>query len=127
MKHIKLFENYTRNYIRVVPRDFFNEAKLLKCMGVLALAISDYKLPENIKIEINESGKPFEILLNEEFDLLVVSNYEVKINGEEYIVGTSYNSKSNFPFKVVDDEEILIFDENGKFTLDFIERFTSKD
>ena len=46
------------NYSRVIPRDFFNEAKLLKCMGLLALKVLDNMTPNGIKILIEESGAP---------------------------------------------------------------------
>lgn len=123
-RNIKLFESYSNSYKRVIPRDFFNEAKLLKCMGVLALAVLDHKTPENIEIKIDENDEAFDIVLDEMFNLICVSNYEVQINGEYYTVGTTYNSKSNFPFYViVEDEEVEIFDDNGKFSNDFIEKF----
>ena len=124
-RHVKLFENYSRNYTRVIPRDFFNEAKLLKCMGILALAVLDGQIPQNIDITIDENGDPFNILLDDTWSLLYVSNYDVEINGEIYMVGTRYNSKGNFPFYVLaDDEEIEILDNNGKFSREFIEKFT---
>lgn len=120
----KVNENRNHNYMRVIPRDFFNESKLLKCMGFLELAILDRKLPEGINIEIEDSGDPFEIYLDEIWGILSVSNYPVTVNGETYQFGTTYNSKSNFPFVVIkDDIDIEVFDENGKFTQDFIESF----
>ncbi len=124
-RNIKLFEDYSDNYRRVIPRDFFNEAKLLKCMGILALAVLDNTVPENISIKIDENGESFDIILDNMYNLLRVSNYNVEINGEFYLVGTTYNSKGNFPFYViVDEEEVEILDNNGKFSNDFITRFT---
>ena len=125
-KNIKLFEQYNNQYQRVVPRDFFNEAKLLKCMGVLALSVLDNTTPDGIDIVIEESGDPFDIVLDEMWGLLMVSNYRVSINDEVYMIGTRYNSKSNFPFVVVyDDTEYEIFNEQGKFSSEFIDLFTS--
>jgi hypothetical protein len=125
-KRIKLFESYSNSYQREIPRDFFNEAKLLKCMGVLALKILDDLTPEGIVIEIPETGQPFEIERQEEHDGLCVSNYTVEVNGEEYLVYSKYNSKSNFPLYIVDDEynEAEVFDEKGNFSEDFIEMFS---
>ena len=123
-RNIKLFESYNSSYNRVIPRDFFNEGKLLKCMGVLALSILDNKTPDGIEIHIDGSGEAFDIVLDQEWSILEVINYNVTINGEEYRVGTTYNSKDNFPlYVIVDDVEILVFDENGKFSDEFIETF----
>lgn len=52
------------NYIRVIPRDFFNESKLLKCMGQLSLKILDCQLPKGIEMYIEGDGQPFQIGLS---------------------------------------------------------------
>ncbi len=123
-RNIKLFESYNNQHNRVIPRDFFNEAKLLKCMGVLALSVLDNTMPDGIDILIEESGQPFDIVLDEMWGLLIVSNYRVSINDEEYMVGTTYNSKEAFPFVVVvEDTEYEVFNEQGKFSHEFIELF----
>lgn len=115
-----------KNYQRVIPRDFFNEAKLLKCMGLLALKILDNNLPSSIQIKIEESGEPFDIELSDDGHLFV-SNYPVTINGEVVLFKTSYNSKSNYPFFCeIDYTDYEVFDEQGNFTEEFIELFTIK-
>lgn len=40
-------------YTRVAPRDLFNESKLLKCLGQLALLIHEGKAPEGLTFEDN--------------------------------------------------------------------------
>ncbi len=92
-------------------------------MGVLALSILDRMLPDGIEMEIGECGEPFDVRMSEDGDLFV-SNYPVKVNGNEVFFKTNYNSKSNFPFYCqVDYEDTLVFDENGKFSEDFIQKF----
>lgn len=106
---------------RVIPRDFFNEAKLLKCMGVLSLAILDCAVPKGVRIVIEESGEPFEVALSDD-GMLFLSNYETFVNGQPVTFGTRYNSKRNFPFFCVDPdsgEETDVFDEDGKFAGEF--------
>lgn len=107
-------------YTRVIPRDFFNEAKLLKCMGLLALKILDRQTP--VPIEIEETGEPFEIVLHDDGSLQVI-NYPVIINGRVPRFSTVYNSKDSYPFFVStwDYEEIRVFTETGEFTEEFIE------
>lgn len=93
----KLINESIYNYHRVIPRDFFNESKLLKCMGRLALLIHENKLPEGINIVIEESGEPFDIKQNNLLEIIFISNYKIKINDEYYEFGTTINSKDNYP------------------------------
>ena len=124
MKYLKLFENYTR----VIPRDFFNEAKLLKCMGLLALKIHDSKTPEGITIEISENGEPVDIDLVLSDHAISVINYLVTVNGQEVIMKNKYNSRENYPmYCEVDEEDFLVFNEQGEFTTEFIERFKNEN
>lgn len=125
-KNIKTFESYNSSHRRVIPRDFFNESKLLKCMGVLALKILDNQLPDGISIIIEESGEPFEIDLGD--DGLYVSNYHITVNGEDVIMKTRYNSKSSFPFMCeIGYDEVPVFDDNGDFDEEFIEMFSQEE
>ena len=125
-RKIKLFESYSNTYRRKIPRDFFNEAKLLKCMGLLSVKVLDNKIPEGIDIEVNGDGDRFNIELNETYYGLQVTNYTVSINEEDYVSYTAYNSKDNFPLMIVDEDdyEFRAFDEQGNFSEDFIEYFT---
>ncbi len=132
MKRIKQFEQYGMNnsHKRVIPRDFFNEAKLLKCMGMLALSVLDSQTPDGIDIEVEERGEPFNISMDEGWNIFTVTNYPVYVNGEQYVVGTTINSKEPFPFYLIDEEEyveVLIFDNNGKYSDEFIEHFQNKE
>jgi len=113
------------SYQRVIPRDFFNEAKLLKCMGLLALKVLDNQLPEGIVISIDESGEPFDIIQMEDSGDLSVVNYPVIVNGVELLFASNYNSKSNFPlYCEIDYSPITVFNEIGDFSNEFIETFT---
>jgi hypothetical protein len=108
-----------KNYSRVIPRDFFNEAKLMKCMGLLALKILDCQLPEGMKIVIEETKEPFNIVCSDS-GYLSVTNYPVYINDSLMFFETIYNSKDNYPLICwYHDEEIRVFDESGEFTEEF--------
>jgi hypothetical protein len=107
-------------YKRVIPRDFFNESKLLKCMGQLSLKILDGLLPEGVKIEIYESGEAFEVGLTND-GRLFINNYDTIINDTYVSLSTTYNAKDNFPLICFhDDIETTVFDEAGNFTDEFI-------
>ena len=109
------------SYIRVIPRDFFNESKLLKCMG--RVTILSEVTPE-IDIEVEERNEPFDIQLNELWGKLEVVNYPVTVNGERIKMGTEYNSKDNYPLILMyGNEEVRVLDEAGDFTEDFINTF----
>src|SRR5690606_31183807 len=104
-----------------IPRDFFNEAKLLKSMGLLALKVLDHMTPEGVTIEIEDSGDPFEVDLLEDGSL-TVSNYRVTVNDVEVTMKTTYNSKANYPLMCEYDLcEYMVFDDAGEFTEEFKE------
>jgi hypothetical protein len=108
-------------HCRVIPRDFFNEAKLLKCLGVVSLKILDCKLPEGVNIEIKEEGEAFDVQLTSD-GILFVSNYHVFVNDKPVMFGTTYNSKNNFPLLcILDYCEYPVLDESGEFDEDFIQ------
>lgn len=126
INEFKLITESNNEYPRIIPRDFFNESKLLKCMGRLALLKHKGNLPDNININVEESGEPFHVKLHNEYGCLYVSNYNVTINDIDVFVGTLYNSKNNYPLVCYYDyTEYLVFDENGNFDDEFIEFFSS--
>lgn len=111
-------------YDRVIPRDFFNEAKLLKSYGRLALLVLDRMIPDGITIEIQESGEAFDIRQNESDGSLFISNYPVRVNGRDVRFFSKYNSRDTYAFYASEgEEEIQVFHEKGYFTPDFIEYF----
>jgi len=107
------------NYQRVIPRDLFNESKLLKCMGQLALLIHDGEI--NLKIEHN--GQPFEIRQRQEDGGLYIENLKITTHQQELTLYTSYNSKENYPLlhMTPDNQEIQVFNNDGTLTNEFKE------
>ena len=107
-------------YIRVIPRDLFNEAKLLKCIGRLCLLIHDN---ENMPFcaKLHHNGEPFDIILLEE-GALTISNLKIEINGNFITFQTTYNSKRTYPLEAaLGYERSPVFDDNGEFDEEFIE------
>ena len=89
-------------------------------MGQLSLNILDGKLPEGVKIEIDETGEAFEIGLTND-GRLFINNYDTTINDTYVSLSTTYNSKDAFPLICFhDDIETTVFDESGNFTDEFI-------
>ncbi len=114
--------NMNNDYKRVIPRDLFNESKLLKCIGRLSLLIHDFKIPCKMGLGGPAmNGEPFKIALMDDNNL-TISNLEISINKKLHIFKTTYNNKDNYPLfcQTFDYSEILVFDESGEFTQDFI-------
>ena len=106
------------NYNRVVPRDLFNESKLLKCIGKLTLLMHDNLAPNGLTCL--HDGEPFVIGLTD-CGHLKIQNIIFSYDNFELDFKTVYNSKSNFPFYCdYDNCEYLVFDENGDFDEEFL-------
>jgi hypothetical protein len=123
MKHVRTYnqlnENVGLNYGRVVPRDLFNESKLLKCIGQLCLLIHNNDTPVEMSFEHNRESFKIELLME---GSLTITNVIISIKNKPYMFKTTYNSKSNYPLFVVDGyDEYPVFDNNGEFDEEFIE------
>jgi hypothetical protein len=115
------------NYVRVIPRDFFNESKLLKCHGQLTLNIhklNDFKVSE----EFDNEEEGFQIMQSDLDGSIFVSNYIFRVNGNELALSTPLNNKENYPMTFLyysqkTDEEYMgnVFEENGVFSEEFYE------
>jgi hypothetical protein len=108
------------SYLRVIPRDLFNEAKLLKCLGQLSLFIHDRpRLGLTLTHEAEELG--FCISQNEASGALYCENLELTFRGRLIGLSTPYNSKDAYPLNFVlgDEQDGRVFDENGEFSEDF--------
>jgi hypothetical protein len=111
--------NESISYDRVIPRDLFNEAKLLKCIGRLCLLIHDGKTP--IPITFDHDGGEFRISMTNDGSL-IITNIEFSINNQPYYFKTTYNSKSNYPlYMEYEDVDYLVFDESGEFDKEFLD------
>ena len=110
-------------YSRVLPRDFFNEAKLLKCLGQFSLKNGDGELYGfNVIERLTDDGDGFEIELDNGNYGLHVINYRVKIGGVEQYFYSPYNSKSIYPllFISMKGDPEPVFTEEGEFSIEFL-------
>lgn len=104
---------------RVIPRDFFNEAKLLKCLGQLQLAIIDNAVG-GLPLQVEFDDECFNVLQHSGSGALYCANYSVYLAGEEIHLFTPYNSKEAYPLIAsYRGEEYYVFDEAGKFMPNF--------
>ena len=105
-------------YQRVIPRDLFNEAKLLKCLGQLSLIAHDGLHPE-LSLEVKHHSERFDIEQRPQCGGLY-ANVRVWAGDTPLVVYSAYNSKSPFPLLCeTDDGEINVFEDDGSLTEDF--------
>lgn len=110
------------SYQRVIPRDLFNEAKLLKCLGQLALIIHDgVKVPRGLALNHFAEDEGFRIEQNPDSGALYCSNMELTFAGQRIGLSAPYNSKDAYPLRFVvdDDTEGRVFDESGALSDEF--------
>jgi len=112
-------------YNRVIPTDFFNESKLLKCLGQLVLKIDENRTLRN-KIEVPEYGEePFEIHLNKSLNVLHCLNYNFieKVTDIPLSFMTPYNSKGNYPLEfMIEHGDIMeVFNDDGSLSNEFLQ------
>ncbi len=108
-------------YRRVAPRDLFNESKLLKCLGRLAVLIHDEMAPKGLSFE--QTGGEFRIDQRIAGDLYVRSGIKFMLHGKKLRIHSPYNSKEAYPLLCEDKElgEIEIFNDDGSFSDEFLE------
>ena len=104
-------------YHRVCPRDLFNEAQLLKCMGQISLFILDDVLPglHMEGPEFEEAGPGFQIEQDESDGSISVVNLRFSDrNGEPVYFYTPLNSRDKWPLMMnYKEETYYCFQENG--------------
>lgn len=114
-------------YTRVIPRDLFNESKLLKCLGQLSLLIHEGRgIRWPLQLECEEPDTGFQIDLDRERGGLICSNVSLFIAEKDepaacIEVYSPINSKSPYPLQFVDDEggEWDVFNDDGLLSTEF--------
>lgn len=81
------------NYTRVLPRDLFNEAKLLNGLGFLVLMIQNGMAPEPLEYEGPPENTRFKIIQDVGSGDLFVDNVRITLYGEQLHVYHPYNEK----------------------------------
>lgn len=103
------------SYQRVLPRDLFNEANLLKCIGRLVLLIEDGKLPG---WTYKHAGNAFIIEQDESDGSLSVFNILFYFNGGNVHMRRPLNARGPWPLLADGYDECYVFDDDGNFVLD---------
>jgi hypothetical protein len=110
------------SYTRVIPRDLFNEAKLLKCLGQLALLLHEGKgIRWPLWLVFADPEKGFVIDQNTASGGLFCTNLTLYLKEMEVCLFSVYNSKSPFPllFDGGNDGEGDVFNDDGSLSEEF--------
>lgn len=112
------------SYQRVLPRDLFNEAKLLKCLGRMALLIND-EMTGGFKLELKHytvKSPGFIIDQNPDAGSFYCKNLKLMLGDKEIPLSTALNSRQSYPMYFTDDrgEECCVFDEAGCLAAEFL-------
>lgn len=111
------------SYQRVIPRDLFNESKLLKCIGQLALIIHDgVGVPRGLELLHDDSEfAGFQIEQNQDSGALYCANIGLTFAGQTIELALPYNSKEPYPLNyTVSDDDGRVFTDKGTLSHDFI-------
>lgn len=108
------------SYNRTIPRDLFNEAKLLKCLGQLSLLIHD-EMARPLSIDHDETEFPGFLIEQRDSDgALYCSNLQVFCKGRLIGLWSPYNRKDAYPLTFsLDDEEGDVFTDEGELSEEF--------
>lgn len=104
------------SYIRILPRDLFNEADLLKCYARLWIELDSRR---GHKAAFTEEAVPaFDIVQIYDSGALTIVNLELTVASQSYQLSRPLNARTPWPLYLSaweddDFEEIRVFDENG--------------
>jgi hypothetical protein len=112
------------SYTRVVPRDLFNDANLLKCLGQLYLNIDNVP-KQGFELSDLDGVDGFPIEQDEADGSTFCPLVTAMVNGEEFHFVRPMNSREPWPLLMrsqtnFDYDEIPVFTNNGGFHPDFL-------
>lgn len=110
------------SYQRVIPRDLFNEASLLKMYGALYIALEN----RNGDARFSQEDMPsFEIIQRDEDGAIFVANLDLIVKGASYRLIRPLNSRQPWPLYAEnrDDpnaEPVAVFNDGGALSVDML-------
>jgi hypothetical protein len=110
------------SYRRVIPRDLFNEADLLKCYGRLWLCLDNLARGHAAQLgddDGDHDGAPFRIEQGASGDI-TVANVPFKIHGNDWRLTRPLNSREPWPLYAENDDEcVSVFTGDGELSAEF--------
>lgn len=118
-------------YKRVIPRDLFNEANLLKCYGALWIALDNArghtaKLGELNPVDPSDdySGDAFAIEMDDATGSISIANIPFTVEGLAYKLSRPLNSRDPYPLYCADEfdmHEWSVFNDDGTLSAEFLD------
>lgn len=111
------------NYRRVIPRDLFNEGKLLNCYGRIAIEAEKSRGVVEMDYTGEDAENGFEIVQDKSDDSIYVDNLRVRVRGFSVHVFNGLNSREKWPMYALpcgDGNAVRVFNEDGTFTPEFL-------
>lgn len=101
-------------YQRTLPRDLFNEANLLKCLGRLWMLLEDYA-PPGFQMVFDWPNRGFQIEQDPSDGSIYCTNIKVRNGAGKWVTPfRPLNSRDQWPLYIQDgDDEIQVFEEDG--------------
>jgi hypothetical protein len=107
-------------YRRVIPRDLFNEANLLKCLGQLYLKLEPGG--HNAVLHHARPNEDFGVTQSDADGSISVRNVVLFVRDEIVLLHRPLNSREPYPLYATtpEDEEIAVFNDFGDLTDSFL-------
>lgn len=112
------------SYERVLPRDLFNEADLLKCLGRLWMLLDETR--DHLAEIEQERVAAFEIDQDPSDGSIHVANLTFRIDGRIHQLRRPVNSRQKWPLWVEtregdpDFEAVRVFDDEGNLSEEMV-------
>lgn len=110
-------------YLRVLPRDLFNEADLLKCYGRLWIVLDETRSRTKFETEYTEG--PFNVEQDPSSGSIYVANVSFTIRGQPWRLMRPLNSRSPWPlYAETENDSVPVFDDVGNLSTEMLELIT---
>lgn len=122
----RFFSESSRNswnperFYRVIPRDLFNEAKILAMVSKFTQDVNEGKMPRGF---IGKLNKKWTVALSED-GLLYISGFNLTYKGQKADLTMNYNAGKmyRFPLQITVESmnlwNVSVYDENGELNSD---------
>lgn len=114
-------------YKRVIPRDLFNEANLLKCLGQLVVKLDERRSFASLKASEANPFAGFMIEQSPDDGSISSATLIFMIKADNYRLYRPLNSREVWPLWVgagwmtdPDFEDLAVFDDEGELSPEFI-------
>jgi hypothetical protein len=112
-------------YVRVLPRDLFNEASLLKLYGRLWIALDEMR--DHVAAFVEEDVDEFDVSQDEASGAITIANITFTVAGVPHRLERPLNSRAAWPLWVEaseadpDFDPVRVFDDEGALSAEMLE------